>query len=310
MNSASSSYDSANFSGNSRTTLKKRTLLFRYLAEINLIFGAWYLQWRITYSINFDALWLSIPLLLAEIYSYFGGVMFVIGLWRPIVRQVKSLNQLIPPLPNSDWANVDVFITCYNEPSEMVEETARAALAIDYPTTKLRVYVLDDGNSEQMRAMSEKLALEYLQSPLLQQEANRIDAELSTLNQRIEQLESLAPEVKAAEEWLQKSSLNTSNNFEDIPARFVHSLQQFILWLNPQHQNSHHVNKSTIYEHLNHERSGLELAIRQKELELVQLVRLRYIARPKQPGVPHHAKAGNLNYAIFLERPQEILFLL
>ena len=147
MNSASSSYDSANFSGNSRTTLKKRTLLFRYLAEINLIFGAWYLQWRITDSINFDALWLSIPLLLAEIYSYFGGVMFVIGLWRPIVRQVKSLNQLIPPLPNSDWANVDVFITCYNEPSEMVEETARAALAIDYPTTKLRVYVLDDGNS-------------------------------------------------------------------------------------------------------------------------------------------------------------------
>ncbi|MFN7522606.1 MAG: glycosyltransferase family 2 protein, partial [Aphanizomenon sp.] len=174
MNSASSSYDSANFSG--RTTLKKRTLLFRYLAEINLIFGAWYLQWRITHSINFDALWLSIPLLLAEIYSYFGGVMFVIGLWRPIVRQVKSLNQLIPPLPNSDWANVDVFITCYNEPSEMVEETARAALAIDYPTTKLRVYVLDDGNSEQMRAMSERLALEDLQSPLLQQEANRIDA--------------------------------------------------------------------------------------------------------------------------------------
>jgi cellulose synthase (UDP-forming) len=302
MNPASSSYDSANFSGNSRTTLKKRTLLFRYLAEINLIFGAWYLQWRITHSINFDALWLSIPLLLAEIYSYFGGVMFVIGLWRPIVRQVKSLNQLIPPLPNSDWANVDVFITCYNEPSEMVEETARAALAIDYPTTKLRVYVLDDGNSEQMRAMSERLALEDLQSPLLQQEANRIDAELSTLNQRIEQLESLAPEVKAAEEWLQKSSLNTSNTlntFEDIPARFVHSLQQFILWLNPQNENSYHASKSTIYEHLNHERSGLELAIRQKELELVQLVRLRYIARPKQPGVPHHAKAGNLNYAIF-----------
>ncbi|MCC5656601.1 hypothetical protein LC608_06325 [Nostoc sp. XA010] len=73
--------NSSNFSGNSRSSLKKRTLLFRYLAEINLIFGIWYLQWRITHSINFDALWISIPLLIAEIYSYFGGVMFVIGLW-------------------------------------------------------------------------------------------------------------------------------------------------------------------------------------------------------------------------------------
>ncbi|MEA5552649.1 glycosyltransferase [Anabaena cylindrica UHCC 0172] len=299
MTSVSSIHDSSNFSRNSRSTLKKRTLLFRYLAEINLIFGAWYLQWRITHSINFDALWLSIPLLIAEIYSYFGGVMFVIGLWRPIVRQIKSLNQLNPPLPNSDWSTVDVFITCYNEPPEMVEETARAALAIDYPTTKLRVYILDDGNSEQMRSMSERLGIEDLQSPLLQAEADRIDVELSTLNKRIQQLENLAPDVEAAEKWLQQSSSTSLNIFEDIPARFVQSLQQFILWLNPQNQNSSNETKSTLYERLNHERHALEVAIRRKELELVQLMRLRYIARPKQPGVAHHAKAGNLNYAIF-----------
>jgi cellulose synthase (UDP-forming) len=76
MTSVSVVNNSSTFSGNSRSSLKKRTLLFRYLAEINLILGAWYLQWRITNSINFDALWLSIPLLLAEIYSYVGGVMF------------------------------------------------------------------------------------------------------------------------------------------------------------------------------------------------------------------------------------------
>jgi cellulose synthase (UDP-forming) len=177
----------------------------------------------------------------------------------------------------------------------MVEETARAALAIDYPTTKLRVYILDDGNSEQMRAMSEKLGMEDLFSPLLQAEAHRIDVELSTLNERIQQLENLAPDVEAAEEWLQKSSSEQL----DIPAKFVQSLQQFILWLNPQNQNSRDANKSTLSERLNHERRTIELAIRQKELELVQLMRLRYIARPKQPGVAHHAKAGNLNYAIF-----------
>lgn len=291
--------NSSTFSGNSRSRLKKRTLLFRYLAEINLIFGLWYLQWRIFNSVNFDALWLSIPLLLAEIYSYFGGVMFVIGLWRPIVRQIKSLNQLNPPLPISDWPDVDVFVTCYNEPPEIVEETARAALAIDYPTTKLRVYILDDGNSEQMRTMSESLGIEDLQSPLLQQEANRIDAERSTLIERLQQLESLALDLEAAEEWLQNSSSTNVNNLADISGKFVQSLRQFIFWLNPQTANSSSASTPTLNKRLINERQKLEVAISKKELELVDLARLRYIARPKQPGIAHHAKAGNLNYAIF-----------
>ncbi|MBD2566502.1 glycosyltransferase [Anabaena lutea] len=299
MTSVSVIDSSSTFSGNSRSRLKKRTLLFRYLAEINLIFGLWYLQWRIFHSVNFDALWLSIPLLLAEIYSYFGGVMFVIGLWRPIIRQVKSLNQLNPPLPTSDWPDVDVFVTCYNEPPEIVEETARAALAIDYPTTKLRVYILDDGNSEQMRAMSESLGIEDLQSPVLQQEANRIEAERSTLIERLQQLESLALDLEAAEEWLQNSSSTNVNNLADISGKFVQSLRQFIFWLNPQTENSSSASTPTLHERLINERQKLEVAISKKELELVELARLRYIARPKQPGVAHHAKAGNLNYAIF-----------
>jgi len=278
------------FSGNSRSTLKKRTLLFRYLAEINLIFGLWYLQWRITNSINFDALWLSIPLLLAEIYSYLGGVMFVIGLWRPLVRQIKSLDQLTPSLPQTDWPIVDVFITCYNEPPEMVEQTAQAALAIDYPPTKLYVYVLDDGNSPAMRAMTEKLCIADLQSPLLQQEANRIDAERSHLVERLQKLESFTSNIQVAEEWLSKSS-SVPNQDKTTDEVLAQSLQQFIRWLSPKHHS--------IAERLKTERQVLAGAIRQKELELVELTRFRYIARPKPAGVPHHAKAGNLNYAIF-----------
>ena len=208
--------NSPTFSGNIRSRLKERTLLFRYLAEINLIFGAWYLHWRITHSINFAALWLSIPLLIAEIYSYFGGVMFLIGLWRPIVRRVKSLNQMTPPLPRSEWPSVDVFITCYNEPVEIVEETTRAALAMDYPTTKLCVYVLDDGNSPALRAMTERLGLDDLQSPLLQQEAERINKERSQLVTRLRQLENLAPEVPKAEELLQSFQLQVHTQPNDL----------------------------------------------------------------------------------------------
>ncbi|MEH2087749.1 glycosyltransferase [Nostoc sp.] len=284
-----------NFSGNSRSLLKKRTLLFRYLAEINLIFGIWYLQWRITHSINFDALWISIPLLIAEIYSYFGGVMFVIGLWRPLVRQIKSLDQMTPSIPRADWPTVDVFVTCYNEAPEIVEETAKAALAMDYPPIKLRVYVLDDGNSADMRAMTERLCIEDLQSAQLQLEAERIDAEHYSLLERLKQLENLTPKTQAAEQWLQ-----TSESVVNQPAAgFVQSLRSLILWLPATHQSISDSPAETLRDRLITERKNLEEAIYKKELELVELTRFRYIARPKTPGVAHHAKAGNINYAIF-----------
>jgi len=291
MSSVSIVENSSNFAGNTRSRLKKRTLLFRYLAEINLIFGAWYLQWRITHSLNFDALWLSIPLLLAEIYSYLGGVMFVVGLWRPLVRQVKSLDQLTPPLPRSDWPTVDVFVTCYNEPPEIVEKTAKAALAMNYPPTKLRVYVLDDGNSPVMRTMTERLSIEDLQSPLLQQEAARIDAERAGVIERLQQLENLTPEIQAAEQWLQARSSNGVNNADQTAVNFVQHLRQFIFWLHP--------NDQSVSEHLTSEQRLLEETIAQKEQDLIELARFYYIARPKPAGVPHHAKAGNINYAIF-----------
>lgn len=290
MTSVPLTKNSSNFTGNTRSHLKKRTLLFRYLAEINLIFGAWYLLWRINHSINFDALWLSIPLLIAEIYVYVGGVMFVIGLWRPLVRQVKSLDKLMPPLPRSDWLTVDVFITCYNEPPEIVEKTARAALATDYPPTKLRVYVLDDGNSPVMRAMTERLCLEDLQSPLLQQEGARIDAELASVIERLRQLKNLAPEIQATEKWLRSPS-STKVNSSDQAISFAQHLQQLIFLLHPSDRS--------VSESLAREKRLLEETIAQKEQELIELARFNYIARPKPSGVPHHAKAGNINYAIF-----------
>lgn len=287
---STSSIDSSTFLGNNRSYIEKRTLLFRYLAEINLIFGAWYLQWRIGHSVNFDALWLSIPLLLAEIYSYIGGVMFVIGLWRPLVRQVRSLDKLMPPMPRSEWPTVDVFITCYSEPVEMVEETARAALAMEYPPAKLRVYVLDDGNSPEMRAMTERLSIEDLQSPMLQEEADRIDAERSQLIERLDQLEKLTPKLESAQKLIASSSPQTDSPDQPL-IRYLQPLQQFITWLSPD--------RLGVSDRLSAEKQLLEEAIAEKDLELIELARFRYIARPKPKDRPHHAKAGNINHALF-----------
>ena len=418
--------NSSVFLGNIRSRLKERTLLFRYLAEINLIFGAWYLHWRITHSINTNALWLSIPLLLAEIYCYVGGVMFLLGLWRPIIHKVRSLWQLSPPLPPAEFPTVDVFITCYNEPPELVETTTRAALALNYPLTKLSVYVLDDGNSPDLRAMTEKLGLEDLQSPMLQQEAERLNTERSELENRRQQLKNLAREISQAEQFLESFQLTVTTDFnalsqvlswfeqlrqpripnsvwlecqtvlaegfdnaishahKNLPPEtpitleisiFTQSIEMRI-WdkgiafdleghvlnnpnpveetaergrgVNIMHQVADYLSYTrtldnrncllmiktysplseveqdcpsyTVTSHLKSLRNWLrvlnptsqnlssnlaseirtvEKAIYQKELELSNLVRCRYIARPKPKGKPHHAKAGNINYAMF-----------
>lgn len=202
------------FSGNSRLRLKNKILLFRYLVLVNLIVGSWYLQWRLFHSVNLNALWLALPLLLAEIYSYIGGVMFFIDLWRPMIRDVKSLRQLQPALSESQWPSVDVFITCHNEPAEMVQETAKAALNFDYPATKLKVYVLDDGNSPQMRQMAEQLCIADLQTPQLRAVAADINAQRLQLEARLKHLECLTTAVAHGEREIKTHHITLETNAE------------------------------------------------------------------------------------------------
>jgi cellulose synthase (UDP-forming) len=285
-----------NFSGNSQSRLSKRTLWFRYLAEINLILGAWYLYWRIFHSLDLQALWLSIPLLIAEIYSYLGGAMFTIGLWRPLERKIKSLPYLSPPLSIAEWPTVDIFITCYSEPPEMVEQTARAALAIDYPATKLRIYILDDGNSLAMRTLAQKLCLEDLQSEKLQAEAQRIKSERSKLRERLKQIRELTSDTQAADAFVAALPTHSEPNTSvreawALPIRFLQVFRQVMILTHGEHLS--------VQERLITEERELIAAIKQKEIEFTEITRCRYIARPKPQGKPHYAKAGNINYALF-----------
>ena len=266
------------FAGNTRSQLKKRTLLFRYLAIINLSLGGWYLIWRTTHSINWDAWWISLPLLGAEIYSYIGGMIFIIGLWRPLVRQVKSLGQNVPNMPRNQWPTVDVFITCYSEPAEMVEKTAQAALSLDYPPEKLRVYILDDGNDPKMRQMAEQLCLEDLQAPEMQSHAQMLKAEHKDLIAQQAKLEDALALLQSKEE-----------EEEDCSSQV--EIQQIATLLNPQ--------QYTLTEQVVEAIKAIKISIHQQGMALSDLARCRYIARPKPEGRAHHAKAGNINYAIF-----------
>jgi cellulose synthase (UDP-forming) len=128
-----------------------KLLAIRLLVVLNLALGFRYISWRWTSSINW-ALWpFALSLVLAETYSYLDSWLFGLTSWRLRKR---------PPPPAADpAATVDVFITCYNEPVELVRETARAARDMLFPHN---TYVLDDGNNAAMRRMTVEEGVGYI----------------------------------------------------------------------------------------------------------------------------------------------------
>ncbi len=128
-----------------------RQYIIRVLILGNVILGMYYLTWRYTASINWVFWPVAIALLLAETYSFIDSLLFGGGMWK----WKRRLS--FPP----KWGDetVDVLITCYNEPVELVEETARAALRLNHPCS---VYICDDGNSAEMRRMAERIGCNYI----------------------------------------------------------------------------------------------------------------------------------------------------
>lgn len=128
-----------------------RQLTLRILVVATVVLGVNYILWRALFSLNFAALWIAIPLVIAEAYSLVDISLFGMTMWRSRPRPAP------PAAP--DGLTVDVFVTTYNEPIEMVVATATAARDIRYPH---QTWVLDDGNRDELRIAAERIGVGYL----------------------------------------------------------------------------------------------------------------------------------------------------
>lgn len=128
-----------------------RFIVVRALVVLTLLTGSIYIGWRWLFSLNFEAWWIAIPLVLAETYAFVDVVFFGMTLWRSRTRPA-------PPAP-AEGISVDVFITTYNEDVALVGSTARAATRIRYPH---RTWILDDGDRPEMRALADSLDVGYI----------------------------------------------------------------------------------------------------------------------------------------------------
>ena len=127
-----------------------RRFLLRLAILLALVLGANYIVWRWLASVNWDAWWIAVPLVIAETYSFLDTLFFGLTMWRMKQREDPG-----PPLD----ATVDVFIATYNEPIPLVMATATAAREIRHPH---RTWVLDDGDRPELREAAEAAGVGYL----------------------------------------------------------------------------------------------------------------------------------------------------
>jgi len=143
-----------------------------YLVTLTLMFVSMYSTfrygyWRVSTTIQYfldpgskisvaDTFFICL-LILAESYA------FVI-LYLGYVQTLWPLRRTPVPLPDNpeEWPNIDLLIPTFNEPLSVVRYTALAAMNIDWPADKLKVWILDDGGREEFRLFAEEAGVGYM----------------------------------------------------------------------------------------------------------------------------------------------------
>ncbi|KAI5082816.1 hypothetical protein GOP47_0002559 [Adiantum capillus-veneris] len=65
------------------------------------------------------------------------------------------------------FPRVDILLTCCKEPTDIPQDTIKAALALDYPQDRMKVLVLDDGGDDDLKAFCQALQVEMGSKRLL-----------------------------------------------------------------------------------------------------------------------------------------------
>ena len=127
---------------------------------INMYFTAVYLLWRIFFTIPFGYGFVSV----------FAGLTLLVvealGMVEAFIHYLNMYNVENYPLPeisDRDWPEVDVFVSTCSEPPALLRKTLLGCKRMDYPDKgRVHIYLCDDGNREEMRALAEELEVTYL----------------------------------------------------------------------------------------------------------------------------------------------------
>jgi cellulose synthase (UDP-forming) len=128
-----------------------RLYIVRCMALLVVALGGTYMVWRWSATIAWDAWWVAVPLVLAESYSLGESVLYGITMWN---ARRRADPPVAPP-----GRSVDVFIATYNEPLDIVLNTAVAARDMTYPHL---TWILDDGNRPEFAEAAQLIGVGYI----------------------------------------------------------------------------------------------------------------------------------------------------
>ncbi len=103
-----------------------------------------------------DAVFL-VALFAAESYAFAVLLLGYLQTAWPLERAPAAL-----PDDTDEWPAVDVLIPTLNEPLELVRYTVLAAMNMDWPGDRFKVWILDDGDREEFRAFAAEAGTGYL----------------------------------------------------------------------------------------------------------------------------------------------------
>ena len=130
-----------------------------------------YMLWRVLYTLNLDdglSIGISLAVFLAEVYGYSQLLLFSYQAWSPTERQS-------PPI--EIFPSVDIMVTVVDEPLYILKRTLIGCLALDYPKDLLEIYVLDDGQRQEVSLLATELGVSY------RSRSNRAHAKAGNLNE-------------------------------------------------------------------------------------------------------------------------------
>ncbi len=111
----------------------RRQAVWQLLASMNLVLGIAYISWRWQHSLNWDAWYVALPLVIAETGSFFGLILFTFNLWKqedtpqtPAPAMASEISDLNPA--DDRPLSADVFFPTYSEDPELVRLRCRSRL--------------------------------------------------------------------------------------------------------------------------------------------------------------------------------------
>lgn len=184
----------------------------RLVAGLAVLASAVYLGWRALATVDLDAWWIAVPLLLLEVYALFSFLLHLTGLW--------DLDAVRPPPPvERTELRLAVLLSTCDESAEVLLPAIAAAVAVRLPH---ETWVLDDGARPEVARLAEQLGARCLTR------TDRRHAKAGNVNHALRHVDADVVALLDADHVASEDLfVNTLGHFDDSRVALVQTPQDF-----------------------------------------------------------------------------------